>query len=193
MPLTITVHFPAGPCSTPPTVVLPKIMKHILTLPCVFIVTLAASPTAMGLELINAPATGDPGKFAADEIRREAIAKGMTLDGNANAPRVVLSVEKAEGAAAESYTIRVQTEGGRRVITVSGSDAAGAMHGGLDIAEAIRTGSLDSMKDSDHSPHLKLRGIKFNCPLDERTPTYENNKGDAEFRNVLTMWDMSFW
>jgi len=147
----------------------------------------------MGLELINAPATGDPGKFAADEIRREAIAKGMTLDGNANAPRVVLSVEKAEGAAAESYTIRVQTEGGRRVITVSGSDAAGAMHGGLDIAEAIRTGSLDSMKDSDHSPHLKLRGIKFNCPLDERTPTYENNKGDAEFRNVLTMWDMSFW
>jgi hypothetical protein len=29
------------------------------------------------------------------------------------------------------------------------------MYGGLDVAEAIRTGTLDSLKDSDHTPQLQ--------------------------------------
>jgi hypothetical protein len=51
------------------------------------------------------------------------------------------------------------------------------MYGGLDIAEAIRTGTLNTLKDSDHTPHIKKRGIKFNIPLDVRTPTY--NAGEC--------------
>ena len=56
-------------------------------------------------------------------------------------------------AVAQSCGIRVQNEQGRRTITVRGADASGVMYGGLDIAEAIRTGTLESLKDSDHTPH----------------------------------------
>jgi hypothetical protein len=147
---------------------------------------------------LDAPSAG-PGKFAAEEIRREAAARGMSVIGAdakapADATRIALTVAEDGNASAQSYSIRVQKEGGRRVITVRGADAAGAMYGGLDVAEAIRTGTLDTLKDSDHTPHIAKRGIKFNLPLDVRTPTY--NKGewpDSERLNVGEMWSMDFW
>ncbi len=149
---------------------------------------------AASLELANDPATGGPGNFAAEEIRREAAAIGMALGDDANATRIAITVEKDNSAAAESYRIRVKKEGDRRVITVRGADATGAMYGGLDVAEAIRTGAFDTLKDSDHTPHIAQRGIKFNLPLDVRTPTY--NKGewpDSERLNVAEMWSRDFW
>ena len=60
--------------------------------------------------------------------------------------RIVLAVGAPAGteAAAQSYGIRVQREKDLPItITVTGGDAAGAMYGGLDVAEAIRTGVLD--------------------------------------------------
>ena len=128
-------------------------MKFTLTLFTALMVALSVPAKAANLELVNAPATGGPGKFAAEEIRREATAKGITLGEDAQATRVVLTVGKE--AAAQSYRIRVQNENSRRVITVRGADAAGAMYGGLDVAEAIRMGTLDSLKDSDHTPQLQ--------------------------------------
>ena len=76
------------------------------------------------------------------------MAHGMILGADADATRIALVVEKPGAAVAQSYRIRVQSEGGHRSITVRGADAAGAMYGGLDIAEAIRTGTLDALKDS---------------------------------------------
>jgi hypothetical protein len=68
------------------------------------------------------------------------------------------------------------------------------MYGGLDIAEAIRTGTLDSLKNSDHTPYIKQRGIKFNIPLDVRTPTYIHRVGpDSARLNVVEMWSKDFW
>lgn len=149
---------------------------------------------AASLDLANDPATGGPGRFAADEIRREAAARGLSLAADAQATRVALLVERDSGAVAESYRIRVRTEGVRRVITVRGADATGAMYGGLDIAEAIRTGTFDTLKDSDHAPHIKQRGIKFNIPLDVRTPTYSGNEWpDSSRLNVVEMWSKDFW
>ena len=167
-------------------------MNRTLTLLTALIVALSVPALAASLELVNTPATGGPGKFAAEEIRREAAAKGMTLGDDATATRIVLTVEKEGNAAAQSYSIRVQNEGGRRVITVRGADAAGAMYGGLDIAEAIRTGTLDSLKDSDHTPHIARRGIKFNIPLDLRTPSY-TDCSDAAQANIPEMWEREFW
>jgi hypothetical protein len=163
---------------------IPTLLTALLLAP---LAALAAS-----LDLANDPATGKPGKFAAEEIRREAAAKGMALGEDANATRISITVGKEGKAVAQSYSIRVQNEGGRRVITVRGADAAGAMYGGLDIAEAIRTGTLDSLKDSDHTPHIKQRGIKFNIPLDVRTPTYSAWPDSARL-NVPEMWSMDFW
>ncbi len=152
-----------------------------------------ASPAmAASLELKNDPATGEPGKFAAAEIRRAATAKGMTLGEEARATRVVLTVQKEAKSVAQGYSIRVQNEGGRRIITVRGADEAGAMYGGLDTAEAIRTGTLDALKDSDHKPHIAQRGIKFNIPLDLRTPSY-TDCSDAAQANIPEMWERTFW
>ena len=149
---------------------------------------------APALTLTLDPAAAGPGKFAAEEIRREAKARGLSLGEDANATHIGLTVGKEGNAAAQSYSIRVRSDGGRRVITVRGADEAGAMYGGLDIAEAIRTGTFDTLKDSDHSPHIAKRGIKFNLPLDVRTPTYNQGEWpDSERLNVVEMWSRDFW
>jgi hypothetical protein len=106
--------------------------QHSLILTTTLLATLLPAPlTALAgsIELVNNPATGAPGKFAAEEIRREARARGIAIGAAATATRVVLSVEKGAGGAAQSYNIRVQNEGGRRTVTVRGADEAGAMHG----------------------------------------------------------------
>ena len=153
---------------------------------------LAASALAANLSVTNAPSAGAPGSFAAAEIRREAAARGMTVDEAASATRIVLTVEKADAAAAQSYTIRVKNEGARRTITVRGADPTGAMYGGLDIAEAIRLGTLETLRDSDHTPHIARRGIKFNIPLDKRQPSFDDN-GTSGQENFQHAWDMAFW
>lgn len=167
-------------------------MKHTFALLAALIAALSVPAAPASFDLANDPATGGPGKFAAEEIRREAVAHGVTLGDEAGATRIALTLEKESNAAAQSYSIRVQNDGGRRTITVRGADAAGAMYGGLDVAEAIRTGTLDSLKDSDHTPHIAQRGIKFNIPLDLRTPTY-SEPSDAAQANIPEMWSMDFW
>ncbi len=142
--------------------------------------------------LVNDPGTGEPGKFAADEIRREAEARGLILGDGPGATRIAIAVERERNAKPQSYRIVVQNDGGRRVITVRGTDPVGAMYGGLDIAEAIRTGAIDSLADSEHAPHIAQRGIKFNIPLDLRTPTY-SEPSDAAQANIPEMWSMDFW
>jgi hypothetical protein len=66
------------------------------------------------------------------------------------------------------------------------------MYGGLDLAEAIRLGSIGQVADSDHTPYVERRGIKFNAPLDVRTPSYSDNS-DAAQANIPEMWSFDFW
>jgi hypothetical protein len=170
----------------------PLLVVAITARMAALMVALSVSAVSSGLELANDAATGGPGEFAVQEIRREAEASGMTLGADASPTRIALTVEEPGAAAPQSYRIRVESDGGRRVITVRGADAAGAMYGGLDIAEAIRTGTLGSMKDSDHTPHIARRGIKFNLPLDLRTPSY-SDCSDAAQANIPEMWEREFW
>ena len=124
-----------------------------------FLVLFFAAPVmAADLDLAKDLATGKPGEFAEAEIRREAAAKGLALGTGANATRIRLTAMK-EGAP-ESYSIRVKDDNGQREITVVGADEVGAMYGGLDIAEAIRLGTLNSVKSSDNKPHIARRGIR---------------------------------
>ena len=81
---------------------------------------------------------------------------------------------------------------GGRTITVHGADAAGVMYGGLDGAEAIRPGTLETVRDSDHSPYIAQRGIKFNIPLDKRPPSFDDY-GTSGQENYQHVWDLSFW
>jgi hypothetical protein len=102
--------------------------------------------------------------------------------------RIEISVAPATGAKPQSYSIRRNGA----TVRVSGADAAGAMYGALDVAEAIRLGTFASLGNSDHAPHIEKRGIKFNIPLDVRTPSYSDNS-DAAQNNIPEMWSVDFW
>lgn len=99
-------------------------------------------------------------------------------------------VEPMASAAWQSYSIRFVP--GDKIYMVLAANPDGAMYGGLDLAEAIRIGTLDSIANSDHSPRIERRGIKFNIPLDMRTPSY-SDVSFAGQANIPVMWDMDFW
>jgi hypothetical protein len=158
--------------------------------------TIFAAPE---ISLSLAKTASGPANFAADEIRREAQGQGMRIlksdeQGSVDAFAIHLELNESDekNASPQSYRIRVTANGGRRAITVTGADDAGLMYGGLDIAEAIRTGTLATLKDSDHTPHIAQRGIKMNPPLDLRTPSY-SDPSDASQANIPEMWSMDFW
>jgi hypothetical protein len=39
---------------------------------------------------------------------------------------------------------------------------------------------------------MSMRGVKFNVPLDLRTPSY-SDMSDAAQKNIGVVWDMRFW
>ena len=173
-------------------------MKQHTTALCTLLFALAGPAfAAPPLTLTLDPAAAGPGQFAAAEIRREAAARGITIT-SANAPADAIRISLAIGVPAatnsgpQSYDIGVQRHNGRSTISVRGAGPAGVMYGGLDIAEAIRTGTLDTLKDSVHTPHIAQRGIKFNIPLDLRTPSYTDPSHAAQ-ANIPEVWSMEFW
>jgi len=135
-------------------------------------------------------AAGGCGEFAAGEIRRAAEAAKTP---GTDQVSLVVAPASSKPARPQSYSIRVEAgSAGGRVITVRGADAAGAMYGGLDVAEAIKTGTFATLGSSEHSPHILQRGIKLNIPLDLRSPTY-SQPGDAAQQNIPVMWEMDYW
>jgi hypothetical protein len=154
--------------------------------------------------------------FAAQELQAALEGRGHTVARAALAqvatdaagPRIVLGVYgdalvrdtmRSQGVTAstslkpEGFSLRKGSRGGSDTDWVVGADSAGAMYGGLELAEVIRCSDLDGVQALDRNPYMPLRGIKFNCPLDERTPTYHAHSGDSQQKNVLVMWDMDFW
>jgi hypothetical protein len=80
-----------------------------------------------------------------------------------------------------------------KTLCVLAGDASGAMYGGLDIAEQITFGTpLAKIVEKQSSPAIARRGIKFNIPLDARTPSYDDT-GDAAIKNIPEMWNFEFW
>ena len=153
-------------------------------------------------------------EFAASEIRAASQAKGIKcvvlklaeLPKALQPIRIVLASSETEArelaalgasqlrtnATAESYIISKKFEGLQTTYFVIGADPIGAMYGGLDIAEALRLGTMDQLKTGEHAPFVARRGIKFNLPLDARTPSY-SDAGDAAQQNIPEMWSMDFW
>ncbi|HUT94918.1 MAG TPA: hypothetical protein VMY37_36005 [Thermoguttaceae bacterium] len=154
--------------------------------------------------------------FAADEIRVALGEKGFSAvekspgdSSTARAPvRIVLTVADTDPLRREmrqeriapvgtiepqGYAIRKSQVPGRLTLWAVGADASGGMYAGLDLAEQIRLGQrLDEIGETTRGPHIGRRGIKFNVPLDARTPSYDDS-GDAAQSNYVHMWDFSFW
>jgi hypothetical protein len=195
-------------------------MKRLSKLPILIVASAIAamtqSATASKVQLLYAP--GRPQvEFAGSEIRTSLASKGDSalrgdLETQLGTPvqgsfRIVIaaSVEEsklvakklglvppASNVAAQAYSIRKFDAIGGSTYAVLAADSVGAMYGGLDLAEAVRLGSLASLKDSDHSPFIANRGIKFNVPLDARTPSY-SDAGDSAQQNIPEVWDIAFW
>ena len=100
--------------------------------------------------------------------------------------------ETLRGLKPEGFAIRHVQQGEQNTYWVLGTDSAGVMYGGLELAEIISTSGLDAVKDDDQNPYMAKRGTKFNCPLDLRTPSY-SDMSDAGQHNIDQMWSWNFW
>ena len=101
----------------------------------------------------------------------------------------------------QAFALRTTTEGSQ-THWVFGGDINGLMYGGLQLAETIRFRGLDGQYNSQESPHIKYRGVKYNLPLDARVPTYcgygdkklsQAFGGDAARQAIPAVWDMQYW
>lgn len=143
--------------------------------------SLAGREAAGAVSLL--PSDSRPLQFARDEIERAARQSAHRV------PEVRLAILPTRDGCAQSYRIERAGDG---LLQVNGYDARGAMYGGLDVAEAIRLGTLDRLAAGARKPFIQERGIKFNIPLDLRTPSYSDNS-DAAQANIPEMWSMEFW
>lgn len=153
-------------------------------------------------------------RFAATEIAKSAIEKGYSVIERdvssylttTNDLRVVIlyakynefaftnfdKIDEVKLSVPQSYSIRRVIKNNRENIVVLGYDDVGAMYGGLDIAEALKLNTINQMTNYDCSPFVERRGIKFNTPLDLRTPSY-SDCGDSFQQNIPEVWSMDFW
>jgi hypothetical protein len=129
-------------------------------------------------------------QFAVDEIQNSLAESGMTIQfENERSADIVFRIHndnnqlKEEGFSIEKSGKRIQ---------VTGADDAGAMYGGLELAEQIRLYGLEWIKEITQNPYMSLRGTKFNIPLDVRTPSY-SDVSDAAQHNIPEMWNFDFW
>lgn len=156
-------------------------------------------------------ASKPPIAFAAAEIRKALQEGGFSvkekagrLDQDRSPVRIALLVcdrrqfvtRYADVLGKQGYLVQklsATRPGKSETYLASAIDPVGAMYGGLHLAESIRMGKgLDGITRAIKSPYIARRGIKFNIPLDARTPSYDDT-GDAAQRNYQPMWDFGFW
>jgi len=90
-----------------------------------------------------------------------------------------------------SETYKIVQQG--KIIQIKGGDAKGLMYAGLTLVDNLQAGKgLLKTGTISGKPYLPYRGIKFNIPLDARTPSYDDT-GDAAQQNIATMWEFDFW
>ena len=141
----------------------------------------AADAASAGGPLFHVDRDTETHKFVRAEITRAAELPGV------QAPAVVELSLLGQG---ELQSYRIERAG--NTVRVAGADAAGLIYGGLEVAEAIRLGMLPELKPGEHKPFIAQRGIKFNIPLDLRTPSY-SDFSDSSQANIPEMWSRDFW
>ena len=143
--------------------------------------------------------------FSIEHFELEAVPP-HPADPPAGEPRIVVTFwpdhQRAEPTLAalnprthiapEGFSLRRKAHGSVTQFHIVSNGEAGAMYGGLELAEQIRTLGIDGVADTDRDPYMPMRGVKFNLPLDLRTPSY-SDMSDAGQQNIATIWDFEFW
>lgn len=76
-------------------------------------------------------------------------------------------------------------------VEVRASAESGMMYALLDLADIYDNGWPQQLH-KQQTPYIRRRGIKFNIPLDARTPSYSDASTSA-FENIPNMWQWDFW
>lgn len=108
-----------------------------------------------------------------------------------NAKEIIAKFGVKNSSELKSEGFIIQKTGKNRVL-VLGFDDAGTMYGGLEVAEILKVKGVEAIQNQLQNPHMKVRGTKFNIPLDMRSPTYTEPSAAAQ-NNMDEMWDFDFW
>ncbi len=166
-------------------------MNKFCCVACSFAFVFASENTCPATVHVNVAAVNPAAEFAATEIRK--VAKQSEPDGIWHIRLKFLNSGDAKNILPEGF--RVETSGGENNIhhiDILAVDPAGLLYGGLEVAEIMRTLGIDHVKDDVQNPYMRMRGTKFNIPLDARTPSY-TDVCDAAQLNIPEMWNFEFW
>ena len=92
----------------------------------------------------------------------------------------------------QDYALRVTSANGNKGYWVLGGDRVGAMYGGIHIGEIVAGGSLSDVQNENQSPYIPKRGLKYNLPIDNRTPSFDDGGASAN-TNRENIWDIEYW
>jgi hypothetical protein len=149
---------------------------------------LAAAPVS-----VHVAAPTGPARFAAAEIEAALAARGDQVRREpAGGDETIVRLVETDGMNREGFELVIEGPPGRPHVTVRGGGPGGVMYGGLELAEQIRLHGLAGVQPLKRTPHFAQRGVKFNVPLDVRTPSY-SDMGDPAQANIATVWDFEFW
>lgn len=154
------------------------------------------SPITFGLDALAtalSPKT-ESGQASAAVIATSGEPAILVLSrADARAADLTLPADLApEATKPEGFSLLTHQGPGANQVWVIGGDEAGAMYGALELAEQIRQRGLDGIVDTAKAPAMADRGVKFNIPLDVRTPSY-TDACDAAQKNIAEMWSPDFW
>jgi len=166
-------------------------MKNVLF----FLIFLANFSCLEGKVRVHSKSNSPMVRFALDDLERTFSEKQISfqMTGHEDAEIILLtdsgSLSNETHLKPEGFSIKKDDKG---KIWVIGADEAGTMYGTLELAEQIRLNGLNKVKETNQNPYMETRGVKFNIPLDVRTPSY-SDPGESSQQNISEMWSMDFW
>jgi hypothetical protein len=110
------------------------------------------------------------------ESLKDAYANRKIVIGTASTPSIGTALaaqgESPKSALGPQAYQLITTAKPQKSYWVLGGDTAGAMYGGLQLAEKISFDGLAASYDEEVAPDFLQRGVKLNLPMDKRLPTY---------------------
>jgi hypothetical protein len=154
------------------------------------LLTLAGCSAPKNVITISADSENDKIQFAIDELGAVLLEQGLEVQkGDSKDANIIIALQPENNdVKTEGFSIQKVSN----TIRVSASDAAGAMYGGFELAEQIDLMGMEGVENTTQNPHMERRGIKFNIPLDVRTPSYTDPCDSAQ-KNIPEMWSFEFW
>lgn len=160
------------------------------------------APVEERMIVIETNRTDPQVQFAVREILKalqdERYPAKILLDGERSKYRqnahISIGIDASAGLRPQGYSLSASiNDKGNPQFIVSAGDAAGAMYGGLHLAEAVRIEkTLSDIRDARQEPFIEQRGLKISIPTEART-SGSAGAGDSEIRNSAEMGKVDFW